>query len=50
MFIFERDTEPECEWEVGHRERETQNLKKAPGSVSTEPDVGLKLTNPEIMT
>ena len=34
------------------RERETQNLKQAPGSElsSTEPDVGLKLMNHEIMT
>ena len=36
----------------GQRERETQNPKQAPGSeaVSTEPDVGLKPTNLEIMT
>ena len=36
----------------GQRERETQNPKQAPGSwvVSTEPDVGLELTNREIMT
>ena len=36
------------------RERETQNLKQAPGSrlqaVSPEPDAGLELTNCEIMT
>ena len=30
MFIFERETE--CEWEEGQREKETQNLKQAPGS------------------
>ena len=39
--------------EEGQREEETQNLKQAPGSeqaFSTEPDVGLKPTNHEIMT
>ena len=37
----------------GQREKETQNLKQAPGSeqaVSTEPDAGLEPTNREIMT
>ena len=38
----------------GQREKETQNPKQAPGSriqaVSTEPDMGLKLTNHEIVT
>ena len=36
---------------VGQRERETQNLKQAAGSLafSTEPDMGLELTNGEIM-
>ena len=37
----------------GQREKETQNPKEAPGSeqaVSTEPDVGLKPINREIMT
>ena len=36
----------------GQRERETQNLKQAPGSetVGTEPNVGLELTNCETMT
>ena len=36
----------------GQREKETQNLKQAPGSeqaVSTEPDVGLKPPNYEFM-
>ena len=33
------------------RERETQNRKQAPGSeLSAQPDVGLELTNCEIMT
>ena len=32
------------------RERETQNPKQASGSVSTEPDAGLKFTNCEITT
>ena len=36
----------------GQRERETQNPKQTPGSElsDTEPDVGLELTNREIMT
>ena len=42
MFIFERARVGE-----GQREKETQNLKQAPG---TEPDVGLKPTNCKIMT
>ena len=51
MFIFEREKEAECEQGTG-RERETQNLKQAPGSelVSTEPYVRLKPMNHEIMT
>ena len=35
------------------REKETQNLKQAPGSeqvISTKPDAGLEPTNCEIMT
>ena len=35
-------------WERG-RDRETQNPKWAPGSVSTEPNTGLKIMNSEIM-
>ena len=34
----------------GQRERETQNPKQAPGSVSTGPDMGLEPTDLEIMT
>ena len=37
----------------GQRERETQNRKQAPGSepsAQTEPDVGLELTDREIVT
>ena len=37
----------------GQRERETQNLKQAPGSklsAQTEPDAGLKPTDHEIVT
>ena len=35
----------------GQRKRETQNLKQAPGSeLSAQPDVGLELTDREIMT
>ena len=46
--IFEGETEHE---QVRDRERETQNLKQAPGSeLDTEPNMGLKPTNHEIMT
>ena len=49
MFIFERETEHEQG--KGQRERETQNRKQAPDwAVSTEPDVGLELTNCETRT
>ena len=36
----------------GQRERETRNLKQAPGSElsGTEPDAGLELVNCKIMT
>ena len=62
MFIlfFERETERERERErararaqagEGQSEREAQNPKQAPGSeLSAEPDLGLELTNCEIMT
>ena len=47
----ERESARAHEWGKAERERETQNLKQAPGSaVSTEPDTGLELTNCEIMT
>ena len=51
MLISERERDRARVGE-GQRERETQNPKQAPGSwaVSTEPDVGLKLKNREIMT
>ena len=51
MFTFERERETDrvCVGE-GQREGETQNLKQALSSVSTEPDVGHELTNCEIMT
>ena len=51
MFIFEREKEAECEQGTG-RERETQNLKQAPGSelVSRELNIGLKPMSCEIMT
>ena len=46
MFILERHRQTEHEEGRG-KERETRNLKQAPGSrlraVSTEPDKGLKL-------
>ena len=42
--------ERECKKGKG-RERETQNLKQAPGSkLSTQPDTGLEPTDREIMT
>ena len=46
-----RQRETEHEWGRG-RERETQNLKQAPGSeLSAQgPDSGLELTDREIMT
>ena len=34
----------------GQRERETQNLKQAPGSELSEPDAGFENMNCEIMT
>ena len=49
MFIFER----EAEREVGRAEREGDTESEAGSrlwAVSTEPDVGLKLTDSEIMT
>ena len=45
LFTFERAHE----WKKD-RERETEDLKKAPCAVSTEPNAGLTLTNHEIMT
>ena len=49
--IFERGREREAEHEWGKvRERETQNPKLAPGSVSTDPDAGLKLIDLKITT
>ena len=58
LFLRERDRETETEREreaqegKGQRERETQNLKQAPGSElsAQKPDLGLKLTDCEIMT
>ena len=53
MFIFEGERDRARAGE-GQREREMQNLKQAPGSVSTEPNwglnAGLELTSREIMT
>ena len=46
LFIFDRDR---AQVGAGQREKETQNLKQTPG-FEFESDVGLKLTNPEIMT
>ena len=46
-----RQRETEHEWgKVREREWETQNLKQAPGSELSEPDVRLELTDREIMT
>ena len=45
LFVLrERDREPARD---GQRERETENPKEA---VSTEPNIGLELTNHEIIT
>ena len=53
MFILERERARERVWVgEGQKEKETQNLKQAPGSeqaVSTEPNAGLELTNCEFM-
>ena len=56
MFISGRERERDrvqCDRGEGQKERESQNLKQAPGSeqaISTEPDTGLEPTNCEIMT
>ena len=51
MFIFERETERPSVSRGGTEREETENLKQAPSwAGSTEPDVGLELTNYEIMT
>ena len=53
LFLRERETDRQTD-SMSWSERETRNPKQAPGSrlraVSTEPDVGLQLTNREIMT
>ena len=50
MFIFEMKRDRVWAGN-GARERGRQNLKQAPGSeLSAEPDMGLELTNHEIMT
>ena len=52
IYFWETEWEKACVGE-GQRQKETQNLKRAPGSeqaVSAEPDVGLKPPNCEIMT
>ena len=49
MFIFER--EKECEWGEGQREGETESEADSRlWAVSTDPDMGLELWIPEIMT
>ena len=45
----EREREREHEWGKG-AERERQRIPSRLRAVSTEPDVGLELTNGEIMT
>ena len=53
MFLFEGERGRQSMSRGGaERERETQNLKQAPGSKlsAQSPDVGLELTNCEIMT
>ena len=52
VYLFLRETETECEWVRG-REREGDTEAEAGSrlwAVSTQPDVGLKLTSCEIMT
>ena len=50
MFIFKRKKERQSAAGKGQRERETQNLKQAPGSeLSAEPNVGLEPPNCEIL-
>ena len=46
MFIFERERERER----ASTSRAEEDVGSEAGSVSTEPDVGLKLTSREIMT
>ena len=52
MSIFERERETEHEWGGGaQRERETESEAGSRlRAVSTEPDVGLELTDRETMT
>ena len=50
LFLRERGERGLASREGRGRETETQNLKQAPGSVSTEPDVGLKPMSREVMT
>ena len=51
LFIFERERQSTSKGGA-ERERETQNLKQAPGSElsAQNPNVGLELTKNEIMT
>lgn len=51
LFIFERRRHTECKWERA-RERETENLKQAPGSQLTvqDPTQSSNPKNHEIMT
>ena len=39
-----------CEWGEGQRERERKRIPSKLSVVSAQPDVGLELTNREIMT
>ena len=55
VHVWEREREsarPHAHTGEGQRERETQNPKQPPGSElsATGPDVGLQLTDREIMT
>ena len=47
LYLFLRETEQAGE---GQRERERERIPSRLHTVSTEPDVGLELTNREIMT
>ena len=53
MFIFETETERDEAWVGGGAEREGDTEPEAASrlwAVCTEPDMGLKLTNREVMT
>ena len=50
LFIFEREGERESTRTSGEGQRERERILSRLHAVSTEPDLGLELTNCEIMT